>query len=107
MLAGMPLLLVAVKPVPVLLFAYTPVPLAEALPYTPKPLGVAPYPPPPDPTGERRTPTPNPPVPLLIPRTASENPPGYAELTTPPNAAILDVVVLLSPSMEAPSPSIA
>src|SRR5690606_22257942 len=107
MLAGMPLLLVAVKPVPVLLFAYTPVPLAEALPYTPKPLGVDPYTPQPDPSCEPHTPTPNPPVPLLIPRTAAENPPGDAELTIPLNAAILDVVVLLIPSMETPSPSFA
>src|SRR5690606_14847793 len=107
MLAGMPLLLVAVKPVPVLLLADTPVPLAEALPYTPTPLGLDPYTPQSDPSRAPHTPTPHPPVPLLTPRTAAENPPGDAELTIPLNAAILDVVVLLIPSMETPSPSFA
>src|SRR5690606_35070531 len=59
----------------------------------------------PDPPCDPHTPMPNPPVPLLMPRTAAENPPGEAELTIPLKAAILDVVVLLTPSMETPSPS--
>src|SRR5690606_41288894 len=77
----------------------------DDLPHPPRPLALAPYTPQPDPPCDPPTPMPNPPVPLLMPRTAAENPPGEAELTIPLKAAILDVVVLLTPSMETPSPS--
>jgi hypothetical protein len=39
----------------------------------------------------------------LIPRTAEEKPPGVVELTIPLTAAMLDVVVLLIPSILVPS----
>ncbi|WP_442885780.1 hypothetical protein, partial [Chitinophaga sp.] len=78
--------------------------MAEEVPYTPRPFGVEPYTPQPLPACEPHTPMPNPPVPLLIPRTAEEKPPGATGLTIPRTAAILDVVVLLTPSMEVPSP---
>ncbi len=79
-------------------------PLAEALPYTPRPFGVTPYTPQPEPLCEPYTPMPSPPVPLLMPRTAAENPPGEAERIVPTIAATLLTTDSVDPAIAPPSP---
>src|SRR5450759_1737329 len=89
-------------PSPVEPDAETPVP---PLALTPRPEELVKKPPQPLPFWEPQTPMPRPPVPLFCPRTAEENPPGDAELTSPYTALALLAVDAVTPSTPALVPA--